>query len=396
MNSRLRQFLFLFTLALPAGACGLAGGGDDIAATLPTQVVQVEVAEPEPTSTGAPEPTARAESAATATRSEPADTKPRPTAPASASPAPTVSSAPELVLSEEAYNHPSGAFSLVPPAGWAIEESSGAASFDAPDGTGFIYVQITNAGHALDSEAFENFVTYRDLNFFDDFEDYEVITNEVDGANGAATIVKFLTYEGVAQTVITFYYQYGQIIYSFDFWSDQDFFDAYDALYGDVLDTADVNPDAALDQAEYLWVYTFTGPDGLFTIEVPTAWQYERSAAENTVVDTFYAPDGLAVIQNIAYDDGSPISRSEAGELALELLHRSYAPDIRILDDQMQADGSELLTWATSSGDYSGLSFFETRGTTFLLMTTMYDNAYEHVYIDTLEYTISSYAIPDE
>ncbi|MDT8307410.1 MAG: hypothetical protein RRC07_15875 [Anaerolineae bacterium] len=396
MSSRLRRFIFLFLLALPATACSLAGGGNDSAATLPTQAAQVDVAEPEPTDTAVPQPTERAGATATATRAEPADTKPRPTAEPSASPAPTISSSPDLVLAAEAYSHPSGAFSLVPPANWTIEESSGAASFDAPDGTGFIYVQITNAGHALDSEGFANFVTYRDLNFFDDFEDYEVITKEVDGANGAATIVKFLTYEGVAQTVITFYYQYGAIIYSFDFWSDQDFFDAYDALYGDVLDTADVNPDVALDQAEYLWVYTFSGPDGLFTIEVPTAWQYERSEAENTVVDTFYAPDGHAIIQNIAYDDGSPIGRSEAGELALDLLHSSYAADIRIVDDRVQADGSERLTWTSASGDYSGISFFETRGTTFLLLTTMYDNAYEDVYIDTVEYTIGSYTILED
>jgi hypothetical protein len=128
---------------------------------------------------------------------------------------------------------------------------------------------------------------------------------------------------------------------------------------------------------------------------VPTAWQYERTESEATIVDTFTAPDGHAVIQNITYDDGSTISRTEAGTLARDLLHTFYAPDIQILDDQVQADGSERLIWQSPGGDYSGISFLETRGTTFLLLTTMYDNEFEDVYIDTLEYTISSYTIPE-
>lgn len=392
---RLLSVLLTF-LALPALACGLTGSGTNDTSATPTDAAVVEVPESLPTDRPAPEPTALAEpETTTASRPEPADSQARPTPDASASPSPTTSARPELLLSDTPYTHPTGAFTLVPPAGWTIEESSGSTSFDAPEGTGFIYVQMTNTGYELGGNAFAAFVSYRDFNFFDDFDGYEVINEELDTDSGTATVFKFLNYNDVTQTVITFYYQYGPIIYTFDFWSDHDFFDAYDALYSDVLDTADVDPEAALNQAEYLWVYTFTGPNDLFIIEVPTAWQYERTESEATIVDTFTAPDGHAVIQNITYDEGSAISRTEAGTLALELLHSFYAPDIQILDDQVQADGSERLIWQSPGGDYSGISFLETRGTTFLLLTTMYDNEFEDVYIDTLEYTISSYTIPE-
>jgi hypothetical protein len=65
------------------------------------------------------------------------------------------------------------------------------------------------------------------------------------------------------------------------------------------------------------------------------------------------------------------------------------------MDGQVQADGSERLTWESSSGEYSGISFLETRGTTFLLFTVMWDDAYEDVYFDTLDYTVSSYSVPE-
>lgn len=392
MSLRFRLVPCLLILAASAAGCGGKGN----ATALPTQVVSAEITESELTLTAEPELQESRDPSVTATQAQATDTVPRPTVPPSDSPDPTALAVPELVLGEAAYRHPSGSFSLIPPAGWTTEESDGAASFKAPDGTGFIYVQITNTGYELEGDAFDSFVTHRDLNFFNYYEGYEAVAREVDRVNGAATVTKFLTLDDVAQTVITFYYRYGQIIFSFDFWSDQDLFDAYEVLYGEVLETADVDPEAALEHAAYLWVYTFTNPDALFSVKVPTAWEYERSESENAGIDTFIAPDGHAVIQNIVYDDGNAISRSDAADLALQLLHNSYAPDVRILDNRMQPDGSERLTWTSSSGDYSGISFFETRGTTFLLFTAMYDRQYEDVYLDPLEYTISSYAAPTD
>lgn len=394
---RLAGNLLLFlTMLLLLAACG--GDTPDVPTLAATEAASETAAPPpaEPTDTAEPENTA--EPQATDTRETQAtDTPaPRPTQKEPPTAAPTVAQAPELALAASTFTHSSGGFSLVPPSRWRSEESSGAASFDAPDGTGFIYVQITNTGYELDGQAFANFVTHRDLNFFDDFADYELISQEIDQSNGQATVTKYLTFDGVPQTVVTFYDQYGPIIYSYDFWADEEFFDAYDALYGEVLGTAEVDPQAAAEgQAEYLWVYNFTGPNDLFEIDVPTAWQYERTEDGTTIIDTFYAPDGHAVIQNITFDEGTELSRTQAAQLGREWLKDAYAQDMRFLDDRVQPDGSERLTWTSAASDMSGISFLEARGTTFLLFTAMYDNEFGDVYLETLEYTISSYTIPE-
>lgn len=400
MMRRLPVYLLLTALFLLA-ACG--GAAPEVPTLQPTTAVTQAAAPATEAATETPAPaatdTAEPETQATATPQSAATNTPapRPTQPEPPTTAPTTAPAPKLALAASTFAHSSGGFSLVPPSGWRSEESSGAASFDAPDGTGFIYVQITNTGYELDEQSFTNFVTFRDLNFFDDFADYEIISQEIDAANGVATVTKYLTFDGVPQTVVSFYDQYGSIIYSYDLWADEEFFDAYDALYGEVLGTVQVDPQAAAEaQTEYLWVYTFTGPGNLFEIEVPTAWGYERTEADTTIVDTFLAPDGHAGIQNVTYDDGTEFSRSRAGTFALELLRNFYAQDIRITDDRMQTDGSERLTWFSPGGGYSGISFLETRGTTFLLFTTMVDDEYDEVYAETLEYTISSYTVPEE
>lgn len=387
----------LILLALPALACGLTGGAEPTAAPTDPPPLATDTAQPESTATEAPlepteEPTEEPAVEPTATLGLPgAPTKePLPTLDAGSGGAIS-----DIELDSTPYNQPDGSFSLNPPLGWEVTSDDASASIEAPDGSGFIYIQVTNTGYGLDEVAFTSFVENRDLNFFLGFDDYAEVAQEVDTESRVASVTKNLTFDGIPQTVITLYDQYDAIIYTYDFWSDDTNIDAYSDLYSQVVDTVQVNPDAATEQVEYNWVYTFTGPNDLFTIEVPTPWRYERTEGENAIVDTFYSPDEHGVIQNITYDDGTETSRSQAGAFALELLRSYYASDIRIHSDEVQPDGSERLIWSSPGGDYSGTSFLETRGTTFLLFTTMHDNPFEEYYLDTLNYTIDSYDIPE-
>lgn len=375
-------FPLFLVLAMPALACGLVGGAEPTVTAFPT--------EPPPTATGVPpSPTPTADPTATAT--------PRPAAEATATTASPVASptVEPLELAATRYAHPSGIFSLNPPAGWSVAEDEGSASFTSPDETGYMHVEVTNTGYELGPEAFTSFVENRDLNFFSVFEDYVQLEQEIDAEEGIATVTKNFTFEQMPQTVVSVYLQEGPAIFAVDTWADQAHVAVYSDLYPRVIETIELNREAAAEQLIYNWIYTFEGPAGLFTIDVPTPWEYERTESDVVIVDSFYAPDGHAVIQNIVYDDGEEISRSEAGTFALELLRTYYAQDIRILDDQVQPDGSERLIWTSSSGGYSGTSFLETRGTTFLLFTTMHDDAYEDVYLDTLNYTVETYAVPE-
>lgn len=338
---------------------------------------------PPPTQTTAPPP------AEAPTKAPPPTKAPAPT---DIPPSPPATKAFELdtVL----FKHPDGLFELYPPAGWTAEPDTGSVSFSDPTNVGFIYLQVTNTGTELDMTAFERFADAREANFFATYDDYVQTEREVYPDTAVISIVKEIDLDGVPQTILTVYDKKGSVIYAIDFWADTAEFERYIDGYLEVFDTINVDSSVAAQQEVYYWVFTFTGPNGLFEIKVPSSWRYERSEGDTAIVDTFYSPDEHAVIQNITYDDGTAISKSVAGQFALQLLRSYYASDIRITGDKVQPDGSERLTWNSPSGDYSGVSFLETRGTTFLMFTVMYDNPYKQTYIDTLDYVISTYAVP--
>jgi hypothetical protein len=148
---------------------------------------------------------------------------------------------------------------------------------------------------------------------------------------------------------------------------------------------------------------TFTDQNKLYQIDVPADWDYVQmvDGEDNYYyIDRFTSPDGKALIENIAYDDGRVFKGSQLSKFALRLLNTFYSNtgqvgDIRISGDSVMNDGRERLTWTSKSGDYSGLSFLDTRGeSTFLLLTVKWDNETEVTYGDLLSNVVASYRIP--
>lgn len=147
---------------------------------------------------------------------------------------------------------------------------------------------------------------------------------------------------------------------------------------------------------------TFTDENGFYAIEVPSDWSYEHNVSDDKIVyiDTFTSPDGGAVVENIVYDDGKPFTGNDKATAALYFLNKWYSStgkegDIRVSEDKIMKDGSERLTWTSKGGNYSGISFLETRGkTTFLFFTVDWGNSVHDQYIDTLNAVIESYRVP--
>jgi len=147
---------------------------------------------------------------------------------------------------------------------------------------------------------------------------------------------------------------------------------------------------------------TFTDENGFYAIDVPSDWTYEHNVSDDMVVyiDTFTSPDGGAVVENIVYDDGKPFTGNDKATAALFFLNKWYSStgregDIRVSEDKLMSDGSERLTWTSKGGNYSGISFLETRGkTTFLFFTVNWGNSVQDQYIDTLNSVIESYRVP--
>lgn len=375
-------FIWLAALVLLIGLACNVGSSAAPTPTLAPTTAPTNTPPPPPTNT-VPAPTNTSQPEATATDQPPA---PRPTQP------PQAQAPFELDSRTTAYAN--GLYEVAIPLGWEIEEEEGAVSFEDPAGIGFIYLQATATGYELDGEAFEWFVIAREQNFFSTYDAYEETEREVDVETGNAYATKSLVFNNIPTTVVTFYNQRGNTIFALDFWADDDVFDAYFAVYSTFIDNITYNLSEADNLLPYAWVYEFYGPNDLFSIEVPTSWYYEYSEGDFSLTETFYSPDDHAIIQNIAYDDGETISKSLAGAFALELLRSSYATDIVITDDEVQSDGSERLIWYSPSGEYTGISFFESRGTTFLLFTIMWDDAFEDIYYDALDYTVSTYYVP--
>jgi len=149
-------------------------------------------------------------------------------------------------------------------------------------------------------------------------------------------------------------------------------------------------------------IVTFTDKNNLMAIDLPGDWVYENGSADNYYYDTFTSPAGDAKMESLVYNDGTAFVANQNGKFALGLLHNIYSAtgqegDIKITDDSVQSDGSERLTWQSKSGGYSGVSFFELRGSdnsTFLMLTAWWNNDVDQAVLDTINNAISSYKIP--
>ncbi len=148
---------------------------------------------------------------------------------------------------------------------------------------------------------------------------------------------------------------------------------------------------------------TFVDQNKYYQIDIPEGWTHSQTTDKQNnyyYIDTFSPPDKNALIENIAYDDGTAFSGSDNGRFALYLLNTFYSKtgkegDIRVSDDSIQKDGSERLTWSSKSGGYSGISYFEIRNrTTFLMFTVEWSTNAKEQYFDTLDHVITSYATP--
>jgi hypothetical protein len=146
----------------------------------------------------------------------------------------------------------------------------------------------------------------------------------------------------------------------------------------------------------------FVDQNNHYQIQVPSDWEYNQVTGDHYYIDQFKSPDGLALVENIVFNDGTPFTGSQNGKFALDLLNRFYSNtgavgDIRVSSDQIQTDGSERLVWESKSGGYSGASYFEVRKPdllNFLMITIEWSNSAESQYLDTLNAVIESYTLP--
>jgi len=300
-----------------------------------------------------------------------------------------------LPLSPDKYAHSSGTFELNPPLGWTIDEGTTYASWTEEETGSSVKVFVNTTGYQLEADAFDAVVAANEENYFGKFfTDHQVLDRTVDNF-GAKVVTQSLTDEGVAYRVASIYYQENDVIFEVDFWAAEAVADDYASTFNKIWQDMSVSASTASSAiGPYIDVYTFTDPAGLYSFDVPYLWRHELYTEANAVVDTFWSPDRLAYVENISYDDGTVITKSLSGAFALQLLHQFYAEDVKITEDKVQPDGSERLTWHSPSGGTSGMTFFETRGTTFLMLTLGSDDSLSSLYTPIFDNVIATYQVP--
>lgn len=278
------------------------------------------------------------------------------------------------------------------PQQWSlVDEQDDRASFASDDNTGFLQIIATNTIYPIQGDALLQFAKSIEQGF-EIYDDYQFLRQK--SGHQVVVVERAFTYEGVPQRVRTYFLADNATVLSLDFWADADVADAYFRFYEKWLDDIFYHTDAMAQLPPYADTWTYTAPDNLFQMEVPMAWYYSSNTGDNAVVERFDEPNGLAFIESLAYDDGTPISKSMAGRFALQLLHEYYANDIKVTDDQVQPDGSERLIWASKGQNTKGITFFETRGTTFLLLTLVADQDAFEAFTPVFNAVIQSYDIP--
>jgi hypothetical protein len=152
-------------------------------------------------------------------------------------------------------------------------------------------------------------------------------------------------------------------------------------------------------------VITVEDQNKLYTFDIPADWSYEGTDLGNAIysdvymyADTWTSPDGGAVIEGISgRSEGFDFDGTTSTRVALDMLNYYYSDtgkegDIRISETSTAEDGSTRFDWESKGGDYSGISWFEVRGTrTFLMWTVNWGNGVDQSLLDTVDNAINTY-----
>jgi len=152
-------------------------------------------------------------------------------------------------------------------------------------------------------------------------------------------------------------------------------------------------------------VITVEDQNQLFTFDIPGNWSYEGNDLGNAIysdvymyADTWTSPDGSAVIEGISgRSQGFNFDGTTSTGVSLDLLNSYYSStgkegDIRITKTSTAKDGSTRFDWTSKGGDYSGISWFEIRGTrTFLMWTVNWGNGADQAILDIVDNAINTY-----
>jgi hypothetical protein len=289
------------------------------------------------------------------------------------------------------YSHSQKLFNLKIPKGWAIKEENSFSTFTAPDETASIRAAVINTGIALDEQGFSNLVNNTEMNDFGHLRQYRQDDPRMDEKNGTARVTSHFMLGNIPQDLISVYLRKDNIIFSLQLQTKESDSSGNQRLFEQIFISAQFNQELANNLIPYNIVFDFTGPHNLFKLLVPTSWKYDKKSIQDGQHDQFSSPDETAKIANLTYDDGNGISPGKAGQLALTLLGELYAKDVRITEIKAQPDGSTRWSWSSERNHLQGTTFFEVRGTAFLMLSLYSRSEYQAIFAPLFAVIIENY-----
>ena len=295
-------------------------------------------------------------------------------------------------LSEQPYTSPSGAYEVYLPKDWNCSEiGQYRVDCQPPDGKANLTLSATATGYELMQPAFAALVNAGMVYTYSDKKVYSEITRETN--EGLISISAAWREGDIPWQSRDVFTRSGAAAYQLSLSAEQTQWEAYAPLFDEVNAGVAFHPESLSGKPIYAQTYKYTAQDVLFTLDVPTAWsRYADTASiENTQLEGFLSPDSHAAVQVAVYRQGSLIKVETKAFKTMEIMRKVYGYDLRVSHDKTLPDGRERLAWSAARRKVSGISYFDSFGSSLYIFSIIWDDAFEDMYMPSLDAVVNSF-----
>jgi hypothetical protein len=260
-----------------------------------------------------------------------------------------------------------------------------------PEGNASITMRATATGYELVQDAFEALITAEVVYTYGDKKAY--IENSRDIEEGLVTINATWREGEISWQSKDVFTRSGAGTFQLSLGAVQANWEEYTPLFDQVVEKAAFHPEALSGSPIYEQKRKYESPDLLFTLEVPTAWSKyaDIGSIENTQLEGFLSPDKHAAVQIVIYRQDSLIKQDAKAFRTLEIMRTLYGYDLRVSHDKALPDGRERLAWTAANRKVSGISFFNSFGSSMYIFSIVWDDEFFDMYELTLNEVVDSF-----
>jgi hypothetical protein len=292
------------------------------------------------------------------------------------------------------YTHPSNSFTISVPEDWTKTENNGYVLLSSTDQSAFVELAAENTNIPLSAEAFTSTINAFEYNVFSPNKNYKEASRDVQVDKGYGLIGKTLDINKIPFRALTIYMQEKNALYIQSYYSTESAKDDSAPILKAMSESFKTNTAYITDLSPFTsYPITFTDPNNLFSLWVPSLWKFEDTKQNGSVL-TYTSPDSNGIIMLVKIDMGKTVTRTLADTTALEFL-KSIFSDNRVAKTEVLKNGSIQMSWAPKSGGVQGLSIYKWSGTYWYFLTWMANAGFETVYGPVFNQSIGSYTIPE-